>query len=210
MLTHPLPSFATRLIALRATAVHGPKTLQNPQGFSRFDRPKSAPIVHRKHAGTVPLPHRCPRPTRPVRFGQFGQAVPYILHRRATAVHQMGPMGPIYRQPLDSSISMPAWLAWRRGSPPLRRHCVRLRVRLAVRLRLVRLPSLTPVRLDLRLVRLSLSLTTISLGPTTPRALEKRASHDNAGAAVYQSRVALRALPARRSGGVGTRADGAR
>jgi hypothetical protein len=40
-------------------AVNGPKTLQNPQGFSRFGRPKSAPIVHRKHAGTVPLPHRC-------------------------------------------------------------------------------------------------------------------------------------------------------
>jgi hypothetical protein len=36
-----------------------PKTLQNPQGFSRFDRPNSAPIVHRKHAYTVPLPHRC-------------------------------------------------------------------------------------------------------------------------------------------------------
>jgi hypothetical protein len=44
----------------------------------------------------------------------------------------------------------------------------------------------------LRLVRLSLCLTTISLGPTTPRALEKRSSHDNARAAVYQSRVALR------------------
>jgi hypothetical protein len=44
----------------------------------------------------------------------------------------------------------------------------------------------------LRLVRLSLCLTTISLGPTTPRALEKRSSHENAGAAVYQSRVALR------------------
>jgi len=40
-------------------AVHRPKTLQNPQGFSRFGRPKSAPIVHRKHAGTVPVPHRC-------------------------------------------------------------------------------------------------------------------------------------------------------
>lgn len=40
-------------------AVNGPKTLQNQQGFSRFGRPKSAPIVHRKHAGTVPLPHRC-------------------------------------------------------------------------------------------------------------------------------------------------------
>ena len=39
-------------------AVNGPKTLQNPQGFSRFGRPTSAPIVHRKHAGTVPLPHR--------------------------------------------------------------------------------------------------------------------------------------------------------
>jgi hypothetical protein len=36
----------------------------------------------------------------------------------------MGPMGPIYRQPLDSSISMPAWLTWRRGSPPLRRHAL--------------------------------------------------------------------------------------
>jgi hypothetical protein len=33
--------------------------VQNQQGFSRFGRPKSAPIVHRKHAGTVPLPHRC-------------------------------------------------------------------------------------------------------------------------------------------------------
>jgi hypothetical protein len=40
-------------------AVNRPKTLQNQQGFSRFGRPKSAPIVHRKHAGTVPLPHRC-------------------------------------------------------------------------------------------------------------------------------------------------------
>jgi hypothetical protein len=37
-------------------------------------------------------------------------------------------------------------------------------------------------------LRLSLCLTTISLGPTTPRALEKRSSHENAGAAVYQSR----------------------
>ena len=39
-------------------AVNGPKTLQNQQGFSRFGRPKSAPIVHRKHAGsaaTAPL-----------------------------------------------------------------------------------------------------------------------------------------------------------
>jgi hypothetical protein len=42
-------------------AVNGPKTLQNLQGFSCFGRPKSAPIVHRKHAGTVPLPHRCRR-----------------------------------------------------------------------------------------------------------------------------------------------------
>jgi hypothetical protein len=32
--------------------------MENPQGFSRFGRPKSAPIVHRKHGGTVPLPHR--------------------------------------------------------------------------------------------------------------------------------------------------------
>jgi len=31
---------------------------QKLQSFSRFGRPKSAPIVHRKHAGTVPLPHR--------------------------------------------------------------------------------------------------------------------------------------------------------
>ena len=29
------------------------------QAVRFFDRPKSAPIVHRKHAGTVPLPHRC-------------------------------------------------------------------------------------------------------------------------------------------------------
>jgi hypothetical protein len=42
-----------------APAVHGPKTLQNSLGSSRFGRSKSAAIVHGKHAGTVALPHRC-------------------------------------------------------------------------------------------------------------------------------------------------------
>ena len=42
-----------------APAVHGPETLQNSLGSSRFGRSKSAPIVHGKHAGTVALPHRC-------------------------------------------------------------------------------------------------------------------------------------------------------
>jgi hypothetical protein len=36
-------------------AVHGPKTLQNPQGFSCFDRPKSAPIAR---AAGAPAPGR--------------------------------------------------------------------------------------------------------------------------------------------------------
>jgi hypothetical protein len=54
---HGIPRCKKRCASV--SAVNRPKTLQNQQGFSRFGRPKSAPIVHRKHAGTVPLPHRC-------------------------------------------------------------------------------------------------------------------------------------------------------
>jgi hypothetical protein len=56
-----VPAFLNKdmLRDVPAPAVHGPKTLQNSLGSSRFGRSKSAPIVHGKHAGTVALPHRC-------------------------------------------------------------------------------------------------------------------------------------------------------
>jgi ProQ/FINO family len=64
-------------------AVNGPKTLQNQQGFSRFGRPKGAPIVHRKHAGTLPLPHRCRADSA---WGSAAPASPASSHFRSCSV----------------------------------------------------------------------------------------------------------------------------
>ena len=79
----PATSLARKKRCASVPAVNGPKTLQNQQGFSRFGRPKSAPIVHRKHAGTVPLPHHCRAATAPLscRFGGHrGDAVLGVAH----------------------------------------------------------------------------------------------------------------------------------